>query len=345
MYYVTGNTGAGFVNFILSNVEDLKKVYMLKHASQRFKSTILKQLITELEGKYSVEVLCSSLGEGYLDGMIVREKSIAIITDDVAPELKHIQTIDVSQAINIDGPTEKELTTNKKNYANQMEQAYEQFKTGLRIHDALEEIFIGEMNFEQADLVAEEIINDLLKNSTRKNKTAHIYRRLFGTNTPDGSVNIVPHLLDRVNNSYFIKGRAGTGKSTLMKKVLAACKEYGLDMELYHCSFDPESIDMVLVPELNFCIFDSTDPHAFYPEREGQKIVDMYEKTVKSGTDEKYASQIEKVKKNYKGYMKKGMQLLKEADTYLEKIENQYLYTTGDIERVTDKILHDYIYK
>ncbi len=42
-------------------------------------------------------------------------------------------------------------------------------------------------------------------------------------------------------------------------------------------------------------------------------------KTVKSGTDEKYASQIEKVKKNYKGYMKKGMQLLKEADTYLEK--------------------------
>ncbi len=87
---------------------------MLKHASQRFKSTILKQLITELEGKYSVEVLCSSLGEEYLDGMIVREKSIAIITDDVAPELKHIQTIDVSQAINIDGPTEKELTTNKK---------------------------------------------------------------------------------------------------------------------------------------------------------------------------------------------------------------------------------------
>src|SRR5690606_31689042 len=101
----------------------------------------------------------------------------------------------------------------------------------------------------------------------------------------DGVVNEVPYILNQVKNVYHIKGRAGTGKSTFMRRVVAACEAYGFDLELYHCSFDPGSLDMLLVRELDFCIFDSTEPHEFFPTREGEQIIDLYEEAVNPGTD------------------------------------------------------------
>src|SRR5690625_3001292 len=180
------------------------------------------------------------------------------------------------------------------------------------------------MNIEHAEERANEIINDLFTYINKKENTSTIYKRLFGTNTPEGAVNIVPELLSSINHAYFIKGRAGTGKSTFMKKVLAVCKDLGFDIEVYHCSFDPESIDMVLVRELSFCIFDSTDPHEFYPNQKGHETIDMYEKTVAPGTDEKYAEKIEAVTSHYKSYMKKRATLLKESKQYLDRVEEKY---------------------
>ena len=33
------------------------------------------------------------------------------------------------------------------------------------------------------------------------------------------------------------------------------------DVEIYHCGFDPHSLDMVIVREVGIAIFDSTSPH------------------------------------------------------------------------------------
>src|SRR5699024_6795894 len=118
------------------------------------------------------------------------------------------------------------------------EESYEQFAQGLKIHDELESIYVNEMNFERADEIANEFINDLFTDINKKENTSTIYKRLFGTNTPEGAVNIVPELLSSINHAYFIKGRAGTGKSTFMKKVLAVCKDLGFDIEFYHCRFE-----------------------------------------------------------------------------------------------------------
>src|SRR5699024_5926954 len=119
-------------------------------------------------------------------------------------------------------------------------------------------------------------------------------------------------LTEQVGKRYFIKGRAGTGKSHLMKQVLEECEAYGLDVEIYHCSFDPDSIDMLIIRELDCCLFDSTDPHALDPNRVDDEVIDMYEKTVKHGTDEKYETEIARITKQYKGEMKKGLHIISE---------------------------------
>jgi len=332
-YYVSGNTAQGFVNLLSSNVSQFEHTVILKHPSEKLKTAVLKNFFDLYKDQFTMEVLLSPLGGNYLDGIIIREKAFAIIIDRVS-------TAELSGAIELDLDLfikhETEVHENAKNkFQSYTEQAYESFAEGLRIHDDLEKIYINEMDFACADQLADQFIKEVLKSSKKRDRQAHESRRLFGTNTPEGAVNVVPEIIQSISNVYYLKGRAGTGKSTFMKKIAAACKEYGFDIERYYCSFDPDSIDMIHVPDLDFCIFDSTDPHEFFPTRNGERIIDLYEEAVTPGTDEKFADEIQSTKAHYKSFMKKGIKNLKEADRYLAAYEKLFSFTQLEIDKIT----------
>lgn len=337
-YYVTGHTADGFVNYVTTNVENLN-VIQLNHPSYSVTTKVLEQLISHYEADYDIEIICSDMSEMYIDGIIIRDLSFAVITQSIImDELEvtayiHLEDI-VGKAIDFSNQHEK--------IDQQFKHAYDYFAKGLKIHDDLEKIYINEMDFSQADDLAEKFIDQLLHDIDQKNHQPHIYRRLFGTNTIEGSVNNVPHLIQTVNKRYYVKGRAGTGKSVFMNKVADACLEKGFDIELYHCSFDPSSIDMVLVRQLDFCIFDSTDPHEFSPESDHDEVIDLYEETVTPGTDEKFAKDIKRVSQSYKSYMKKGVSKIKEAGRIVKDIERKYLASIAeqDIKKVVKHILN-----
>ncbi|UJL45368.1 hypothetical protein KFZ58_13245 [Virgibacillus sp. NKC19-16] len=342
-YYVTGNTAEGFINHLDSNIESMKQIIVLKHPSNTLKTTVITQLIKKYEADFDLEILHSTLGNKFLDGVIIRELSLAIIVDQLSlSEIPGAIDIDLNLFLNDELLPDDLLGINNQ-YQSHTQAAYDNFSTGLKIHDDLEEIYIGEMDFDKADQLAKSFITNLLKDAPKSNESTHTYHRLFGTNTQDGVVNVVPHLIENLSNVYFIKGRAGTGKSTFMKKIAKACEEHGFDIEMYHCSFDPNSIDMVLVRALDFCIFDSTDPHEFFPAREGESIVDLYEEAVTAGTDEKFENEINKLNNPYKFYMKKGIQDLNNAGEYLELHEQQYTFTENELQDiinfVTGKII------
>lgn len=75
--------------------------------------------------------------------------------------------------------------------------------------------------------------------------------------------------------TYIIKGTAGSGKSTLMKKLALAFPDENVD--IYYCSADPDSVDAVHFRDRNAVIVDGTDPHVFEPIYPGaaQRIVDV----------------------------------------------------------------------
>src|SRR5699024_11054765 len=76
--------------------------------------------------------------------------------------------------------------------------------------------------------------------------------------------------------------------------------------------FDPDSIDMVMVRELDFCMFDSTDPHEFFPNRGTDQIIDLYEEALNPGTDERYKEEKQQLSISYKRKMKLVINKLKE---------------------------------
>lgn len=78
--------------------------------------------------------------------------------------------------------------------------------------------------------------------------------------------------------TYILKGGAGTGKSSLMKKI-AAHFENNYHIERYYCSSDPASLDGVVIRELGAAVVDGTSPHVFDPDFPGvrQKIINLGE--------------------------------------------------------------------
>ena len=153
----------------------------------------------------------------------------------------------------------------------------------------------------------------------------------------------VENITDGLTTRYFIKGRPGSGKSTLLKKLLKKAEELGIATEVYHCGFDPNSLDMLLFPELSLCIFDSTAPHEYYPEDEQDFIIDMYEECINPETEEANAEIIEDIKKRYKATIEEGISYLSKAKALHDELEQYYVRAT-DYE-IVDVIIGDLIEK
>lgn len=128
------------------------------------------------------------------------------------------------------------------------------------------------------------------------------FKYLATANTSNGFVN---HF-DNINEDgsgfvYILKGGAGSGKSTLMKKIGEHFQKFG-KVEYFYCSADIESLDAVRIVDKNITIVDGTSPHTAEPRIEGvtAKIVNLGRFI---GRDIlKYQSQIEKLLSQSKYY-------------------------------------------
>lgn len=89
-------------------------------------------------------------------------------------------------------------------------------------------------------------------------------RHLFGSAiTPAGPRNYLETLIGPARRKVVITGRPGTGKATLVEKVAAHAMERGYAIECFHCPFDPEKTQHVLIPEIDTAITTSVAPHVW----------------------------------------------------------------------------------
>ncbi|WP_341472535.1 PRK06851 family protein [Clostridium thermarum] len=347
-YYAEGNTARGFYSLYESNLQGLDKIFVLKGGPGTGKSTLIKNLAKEWNEKgYDVEVLHCSRENGSIDGVIIPELKVAVVNGNepcaIVAKLPGLieQYIDMSEALDIE-----KLKKHKKDMIKLTEEtdekyklAYSKFSEALKIHDEWEKIYISNMDFAKANAITADIIERILKD-VRFDKKAVVKHRFFGGATPKGTTDFVPEITKEMPKRYFIKGRPGSGKSSMLKKLAATAEERGIDVEVYHCGFDPHSLDMLIFRELGVVIFDSTSPHEYFPGRDNDEIVDMYEATIAPGTDEKYAAKLADIIKRYKKRVKEGIAALAEAKEIHDSLEEYYRYAMdfSKIEAIKVKI-------
>ena len=110
-----------------------------------------------------------------------------------------------------------------------------------------------------------------------------------------------------------------------MKKIANLAKDNGHKTEVYHCSFDPDSLDMVIIRDLSVCIFDSTSPHELFPSRTSDEIVDLYQAAVKPETDEENSARLAAIQNRYDKLNSQARCFLSNIHTLHDELESIYI--------------------
>lgn len=164
-------------------------------------------------------------------------------------------------------------------------------------------------------------------------------RYFLGANSPHGFYSLYDQLLDpkQARAIYILKGGAGCGKSSLMRRVGQQAEEAGETVEYIHCSGDPDSLDAVLLPSRKTAIVDGTAPHVVEPVYPGAvesyvNLGDCY------NTKELYAirQQIMDCMSGYKGCYTRAYRCLNAAAEIAEDIRTT-LSTKGLEEKIAKR--------
>lgn len=209
------------------------------------------------------------------------------------------------------------MTMDKK-----LKQAQHSFAEARKIHDDWEKIYISSTDYDALNRLTDDFISRLLVDK-KTDYPGLFYDRFFGAATVNGPVNYIETLTQHMKR-YFMKGRPGTGKSTFLKKIAQAAKDRGFRVERYHCAFDPNSLDMVIIKELNLCIFDATSPHEYFPSQDTDEVLDLYESAVAPHTDEANQAQLDHLSNRYKNAIAEATKQLIAANEACKQAEEIY---------------------
>ena len=90
------------------------------------------------------------------------------------------------------------------------------------------------------------------------------YYSFIGMNTGEGFAGNYDKIITErgFERLYIIKGAAGTGKSTLMRKFAESAEKMGSSVRYYLCGSDPESLDCITING-DIAVLDGTAPHSF----------------------------------------------------------------------------------
>lgn len=299
-FFVDSNSSQGYVSLISSNAAGLDRFERLTGYPQEFVNRLYNRM-DELAKKEGIEIQaihdCIS---NEVQGVLLPEKGYGFWNMPLyRADIRHVSGLLWGEY----------LDDIRKN----LNFAYERFAEALKVHDDWEKVYISATDFEALNALTTETVVRLIGDRTLDKSGCEVHR-FFGAATARGAFDYIQDLTADLKKRYFIKGRPGTGKSTFLKKMASAALKQGFDAEIYHCAFDPNSWDMVVFRELGICLFDSTSPHEYFPDRPEDEIIDIYEDCVKHDTDDLYAEELEAYRKGYKNAVAQATSFLQLAN-------------------------------
>lgn len=310
-YFVNTNGSQGFRSFFLSNFGALNPLIKLDNYPGKLVDEIIDRVCTRAGEKgYRLEIIHNCL-DNHPEGVILPQLHTGLMNIpayiDYGYTLSRLMDDEAVQA------TREHLLL-----------AHKHFAEAKKIHDNWEHIYISHMNFSRLNQVSNDKILQLLGPHTQNQKGSAVHR-FFGAATKDGAVDYIDNLTEGLEKRYLIKGRPGTGKSTFLKKFAERAVINGFRTEIYHCSFDPDSLDLVVVRGLSLCLFDSTAPHEYQPSRDSDEILDFYEAAVESGTDEQFSAELSELSRQYQEQMSLAREQIAQADAQKQQAESSVL--------------------
>ncbi|MBQ6895328.1 MAG: hypothetical protein IJN40_07530 [Clostridia bacterium] len=312
-YYLSANTGGGHVSFFDDLLNSFRKIIVLKDFPPDYKKIIFDEVTKALDdGGFFYDKIISCATSDSIAALIIDSLSTAVADEEIiTTEIPlYADVIDFTDIINCDYEEKKNLSFSNEKINKLKRKMVSHLTEAKKIHDEWEKIYISNLDFDKINNEADKLISSLLDGEVSKDGLGSDCSRFFGTLLTRGNINYIDKLTDNFIKRIFIKGRPGTGKSTILKKFASAAREKGYNTETYYCSLDTKSVDMIVVRELGIAAFDSTSPHEKFPQRPGDEIFDVYEIGKKTNIDDYYSDELMMVSNQYNDEIKKAKECL-----------------------------------
>lgn len=276
-YFPGNNTPLGFFSyyrFILGQRE-AKKIICIKGGPGSGKSTFMKRI-----GEYfgdlgeSIDYLHCSADENSLDGVVIKDRKIALIdgtsphmTDPITPGAVD-KIVNLGEFWNEDGiaASKNEIIDLNEECSEWYRIAYNYLNAAKSLFRSLESIYENAVEYSElyriaADIVAEEYGEYEISIRPGREK------KCFATAvTASGIVGYCESLLRNMKKVYIINSPVGYTNGSLMSIIKEGAIYRGFDVESFYCSISPdEKIDHLIVPELGIAFTTVNEYHDVEP--------------------------------------------------------------------------------
>lgn len=330
-----GNTAYGFHSFYDNIIKtDANRIYILKGGPGVGKSTFMRKIgETVLEMGYDVEYHCCSSDNGSLDGLVIPSIQVALL-DGTSPHIvdpKNPGAVD--EIINLgEFWNEKGIRENReqilavnKEMGRLFKHAYTYLAGAKTFLDEVESFYIesGAFNTGTFDKMVNNLTLEIFEGKPRITDNPRA-RHLFATaNTPDGSVSHLETVVGHLNKRYIINGDDGTGKTTLVQRIMEAALTRGYNVTAFHCSLNPNKVEHLVIHDLSLAIINSVEPH-FYQPKEGDTVVNTMT-CVDPVTNEDFLAERDTARRIYRQCMEQAVSFISRAKKKHDEMEKYYV--------------------
>ncbi len=281
-------TSQGFYSYYHYMIQqDSNHIFVLKGGPGVGKSTFMKKIgQTMLDYGYDIEYHCCSSDNGSIDGVVIPKLKIALL-DGTAPHIvdpKNPGAVD--EIVNLGEYWNEEMIKKSKNeilscnlkVSGYFQRAYFALQEAKIALDEWKYYTKAYQDWSKINQMTLRIQNEIFTISPKEQGNE---RHLFAwAHTPQGKTEFIDTLLNNTNKLYMLEGQPGTGKSTFLSGIAGRAMLYGIDVEYYHNTLDPEKLDLIILPELRIAFVINAEPYAYTTKFDGSIITLDFEQSL-----------------------------------------------------------------
>lgn len=330
-----GNTAYGFYSFYDNIISpDAARIFVIKGGPGVGKSTFMRKIgMTMLERGYDVEFHCCSSDNGSLDGICIPQIGVAML-DGTAPhvvdpknpgavdEIIHLGDHWNEQGIRF---KKKEILATNKEIGRLFKHAYAYLAGAKLFLDEVESYYSesGSFNTGTFDRAVLELIHNIFEGKPRMTENPRA-RHLFATAiTPDGPVSYLETVVGTLAKRYIISGDDGTGKTTLVRRLMEAALARGFNVTAFHCALNPYQIDHLVIHDLGTAIINNVEPHIYQP-KDSDSVIDTMA-FVNPMVNEAYLAEKGAARGMYRQCMEQAVSFIRRAKNMHDEMEKFYV--------------------
>jgi len=329
-----GNTCKGFYSFYdyILPQNEANKIIILKGGPGVGKSTFMRRIGLEMCSMgYTVEFMHCSSDNNSLDGLVITDLKIAMI-DGTSPHIvdpKHPGAIDeilhLGDFWNEEGlrQSRNEITSLTSQIGNLFARAYKYLGAAKYLYDDIEKIYDEAIDMKAITSGAETISTKILSETDSIEKSSKERHLFISAITPEGPKNYISNLIQSQKNVYIVKGPHGKGFKKIFSRLIDSAIAKGFDIECYHCAFNPEVVEHIVIPEIQTVVTTSRQHHSV-EVLSPAGIIDL-NNYLNSNIIEKYSEELNYDTSEFNELFNKAIEKISLAKALHDKLETYYV--------------------